>query len=149
MSSSLFYDCYAPCEDYNYPETKYVDGDKKFEEIKKDDILYFLKGNNMLQIKVKIQWHIAKGYCYITLIDHKIKNINFGSCRNANALDSKFKSVVYYNGYIIGTNKDTVIKMAIKRSNERIINIDKEIKRLSNSRITETKELEKLKKAYL
>lgn len=33
MSSSLFYDCYAPYE--TYPSTEYVEGDKKFGEIGK------------------------------------------------------------------------------------------------------------------
>ena len=40
MSSSLFYDCYAPYE--SYPSTIHVDGDKSFGEIQNNDSLYIL-----------------------------------------------------------------------------------------------------------
>ena len=107
MSSSLFYDCYATY-DYNYLHTKYVDGDKRFVDIKDGDILYFLKRNDILEIKVSRPWHMARGCYYISLNSNKIKTINFGTCHCGNTLESKNKSIAYYDGYIIGTNKDFI-----------------------------------------
>lgn len=39
MSSSLFYDCYASYE--TYPDTEYVEGDKKFGEVGIGGVLYY------------------------------------------------------------------------------------------------------------
>ena len=149
MSSSLFYDCYATY-DYNnyYSPTKYVDGDKRFVDIKDGDILYFLKRNNILEIKVSRSWHMARGCYYISLNSNKIKAINFGTCHSGNTLESKNKSIVYYDGYIIGTNKDSVINMAINDINDSINDIDKEISNLNSRKNATIKELEQFKRLY-
>ena len=47
MSSILFYDCYAPYP--VYAKTEYIDGDRKFGDLKKNDPL--LHAKDMLQIK--------------------------------------------------------------------------------------------------
>ena len=107
MSSSLFYDCYAPHE--TYPNTEYVEGDKKFGEIGIGGILYCLDGHDTLsELEVTNPFHVAKGNCYIT-IKGRGKNIDFGSHNCANVLEARNKSIVFYNGYIIGTNKESVI----------------------------------------
>ena len=149
MSSSLFYDCYATY-DYNnyYSPTKYVDGDKRFANIKDGDILYFLKRNDILEIKVSRPWHMARGCYYISLNSNKIKAINFGTCHSGNTLEAKNKSIVYYDGYIIGTNKDSVINMAINDINDSINNIDKEISNLKKRKNATIKELEQFKRLY-
>jgi hypothetical protein len=152
MSSSLFYDCYATYDYNNYSRTKYVDSDKRFVDIKEGDILYFLKRNDMfndiLEIKVSRPWHMARGCYYISLNSNKIKAINFGTCHSGNTLESKNKSIAYYDGYIIGTNKDSVINMAINDINDSINNIDKEISNLNSRKNATIKELEQFKRLY-
>ena len=152
MSSSLFYDCYATYDYNNYSRTKYVDGDKRFVDIKEGDILYFLKRNDMfndiLDIKVSRPWHMARGCYYISLNGNKIKAINFGTCHSGNTLESKNKSIVYYDGYIIGTVKDSVINMAINDMNDSINDIDKEISNFNRRKNATIKELEQFKRLY-
>ena len=107
MSSSLFYDRYASYE--TYPDTEYVEGDKKFGEIGIGGILYCLDGCDILsELKVTNSFHVAKGRCYIT-IKGRGKNIDFGSHNYVNVLQARDKSIVFYDGCIIGTNKESVI----------------------------------------
>ena len=110
MSSSLFYDCYAPYE--TYPRTEYVEGDKKFGEIGIGGILYYLdKYDTLSELEVTNPFHVAKGRWYIT-IKGRGKNIDFGSHNCANVLEARDKSIVFYEGGIIGTNKESVISKA-------------------------------------
>lgn len=107
MSSSLFYDCYAPYE--TYPDTEYVEGDKKFGEIGIGGILYCLDEYDTLsELEVTNPFHVAKGRCYIT-IKGRGKNIDFGSHNCVNVLQARDKSIVFCGGSIIGTNKQSVI----------------------------------------
>ena len=77
MSSSLFYDCYASYE--TYPDTEYVEGDKKFGEVGIGGVLYCLdRYDTLSELKVTNPFHVAKGRCYIT-IKGRGKNIDFGS----------------------------------------------------------------------
>lgn len=111
MSSSLFYDCYAPYE--TYPRTEYVEGDKKFGEIGIGGILYCLdRYDTLSELEVTNPFHVAKGRCYIT-IKGRGKNIDFGSQYCANVLEARDKSIVFYDGGIIGTNKESVISKAV------------------------------------
>lgn len=111
MSSSLFYDCYAPYE--TYPRTEYVEGDKKFGEIGIGGILYYLdRYDTLSELEVTNPFHVAKGRCYIT-IKGRGKNIDFGSQYCANVLEARDKSIVLYGGGIIGTNKESVIAKAV------------------------------------
>ena len=107
MSSSLFYDCYTPYE--TYPDTEYVEGDKKFGEIGIGGILYCLdRYDTLSELEVMKPFHVAKGRCYIT-IKGRGKNIDFGSHNCGNVLQARDKSIVFYDGGIIGTNKESVI----------------------------------------
>ena len=107
MSSSLFYDCYAPYE--TYTDTEYVEGDKKFGEIGVGGILYCLDEYDTLsELEVTNPFHVAKGRCYIT-IKGRGKNIDFGSHNCVNVLQARDKSIVFCGGSIIGTNKKSVI----------------------------------------
>ena len=111
MSSSLFYDCYAPYE--TYPRTEYVEGDKKFGEIGIGGILYCLdRYDTLSELEVTNPFHVAKGRCYIT-IKGRGKNIDFGGHNCANVLEARDKSIVFYEGGIIGTNKESVISEAV------------------------------------
>ena len=111
MSSSLFYDCYARYE--TYPRTEYVEGDKKFGEIGIGGILYCLdRYDTLSELEVTNPFHVAKGHCYIT-IKGRGKNIDFGSHNCVNVLEARDKSIVFYEGGIIGTNKESVISEAV------------------------------------
>ena len=108
MSSSLFYDCYAPYE--TYPKTEYVEGDKKFGEIEIGGVLYCLdRYDSLTELEVTNPFHVTKGHCYIT-IKGRGKNIDFGSHNCVNVLEARDKSIVFYDGGIIGTNKKSVIE---------------------------------------
>ena len=122
MSSSLFYDCYAPYE--SYPSTIHVDGDKSFGEIQNNDSLYILvcdhKGYRFDELKVIKSWHSLHGNKYISCLRGKKKfNINFGltNCWNCGH-ESKDNSIILYNGYIIGTNKESLYNYECKKLQE-------------------------------
>lgn len=108
MSSSLFYDCYASYD--TYPDTEYVEGDKKFGEIGIGGILYCLdRYDTLSELEVTNPFHVTKGRCYIT-IKGRGKNIDFGAHKCTNVLEARNKSIVFYNDNIIGTNKESVVK---------------------------------------
>ena len=122
MSSSLFYDCYVPYE--SYPNTIHIDGDKSFGELRNNDILYILvcdcKGYRFDELKVIKSWHSLRGNQYISCLRGKKKfNINFGpaNCWNCGH-NSKENSIILYNGYIIGTNKESLYKYKRKKLQE-------------------------------
>ena len=112
MSSSLFYDCYAPYE--TYAETVKIEGCKNFSEIKIGDILYIIEHDNngyhFVELKVINPWHEAKGKCYISCLKGKKKfYINFGTIHCGNVIyGSKYSSIVFYDGYTIGTDKESL-----------------------------------------
>ncbi len=113
MSSSLFYDCYAPYEE-SYSETIEVTGCKKFGDIKAGDILYMIvhdsNGYSFAELKVTNPWHTAKGKYYISCLKGKRKlYIDFGKMNYPNVIYfSKNSSIVLYDGYIIGTSKEVL-----------------------------------------
>lgn len=114
MSSSLFDNWGSSYE--SYPNTDYVKGDKKFIELKKGDILYALSedldGNYQWEeLIITNPWHDAKGHCYISCkkSNGKKYNINFGPNNYANVrVDGPDNSIVYYDGSVIGTNKESI-----------------------------------------
>jgi hypothetical protein len=107
MSSSLFYDCYAPYE--TYPKTEYVEGDKKFGEIGIGGILYCLdRYDTLSELEVTNPFHVTKGHCYIT-IKGRGKNMDFGSHNCVNVVEARDKSIVFNDDGIIGTNKKSII----------------------------------------
>lgn len=119
MSSSLFYDCYAPYE--SYPSTIHIDGDKSFGELQNNDILYILiydcEGYRFDELKVSNSWHASHGHQYISCLRGKKKfNIDFGpnNCWNV-SYESKENSIILYDGYIIGTNKKSIYNYGLKK----------------------------------
>ena len=159
MSSSLFYDCYAPYE--SYPSTFKNDGDKTFGELKEGDVLYLLhysmdKGEEeytykIVPLTVTKPWHESKGHCYITCVEDKNKKhyINFGPSNCWNVYEeSKNSSIVCYKterswrSEYVGTNKDNVIKCErqwyeseIEKLNRQIADKQKKIDKLNMVRI--------------
>ena len=125
MSSSLFYDCYAPYP--VYAKTEYINGDRKFGDLKKNDIIYWLrytKNTNekefsfkVIPLFVKYPWHEAKGHFYITAVEKNNKKhyIDFGesNCWNVRE-ESKNSSIVEYvkkfGDKFIGTNINSLVK---------------------------------------
>ena len=136
MSASIFADFYMPYS--SYLKTEYIEGDIKFSELKPGDILYYLdRYDKMKTIKVISSWHISKNHCYIG-VSGKLRNIDFGEV-NGNTLDSKNASIVYYQSGYIGTNKESVIKIAIQKLSEesdkitiQLQGIPKELNELNN-----------------
>lgn len=128
MSSSVFYDCCAPYEYYS--RTIKVKGYKNFGDIKAGDTLYMIvrdsNGYSFVELKVTNPWHIEKEKYYISCL--KGKNgfyINFGSANCDNVIhDSKNSSIVFYNGYTIGTSKEVIYNY----KNEKLLEEFKEIK---------------------
>ena len=111
MSSSLFYDCYAPYE--TYANTIEVEGVKNFGDIKAGDLLYMIVGNSnsgysFAELNVTKPWHTAKGKYYISCLNGKKRfYIDFGPMNCANVrYDSKSSSIVLYDGHTIGTSKE-------------------------------------------
>lgn len=114
MSSSLFYDCYAPYEE-SYSKTIEVTGCKKFGDIKAGDLLYMIVGNSnsgysFAELKVTNPWHAAKGKYYISCLKGKRRlYIDFGKMNCPNVIYfSKNSSIVLYDGYTIGTSKEVL-----------------------------------------
>ena len=69
----------------------------------------------------------------------KLRNIDFGEANCANTLDSKNASIAYYQSGYIGTNKESVIKIAIQKLSEesdkittQLQGIQKELNELNN-----------------
>lgn len=125
MSSSLFYDGMS-----YYPKTIKVKGCKNFGDIKAGDNLYTIvrdsSGYSFVEFKVANPWHTEKGEYYISCLKgEKEFCINFGSENCANVVhDSKNSSIVFYNGYTIGTSKEILYNY----KNEKLLEEFKEIK---------------------
>ena len=132
MSSSLFYDCYAPYE--TYPGTEYVEGDVKFCELKEGDKLYYLnEDNNLKEMVVTRSWYTHSGYCYIKVKDSYFKTINFGPSNCENVIDDSFNnSIVYYDDCVIGTNKESVIKTERRNIEKHLNKLEKEVAQLKD-----------------
>lgn len=137
MSSSLFYDCYEPY--VSYPHTIHVDGDKSFGELQNDDILYILiydcNGYRFDELKVINSWHLSRGNQYISCLRKKKRfNINFGptNCWNCSH-GSKENSIILYDGYVIGTNKESIYNYKCKKLQEEFELAKKQCNSISNS----------------
>lgn len=115
----------------DFPKTHYVNGDKKFSEIKKDDILYCLtEDNKLIEVKVTNPLHESRDYHYVITYNNN-KTINFGQTSCGNVRDVEFTSIAdfyRYNGCLIygarfavvGTNKETVIQYQLRRYYEKV-----------------------------
>lgn len=139
MSSSLFnsygmYDTYAP--------TQYSDGDKRFEEIDVDDILYYVsKYGEIDEIVSKGKLKQYKDSIILSTIRNgKNFTINFGSSNCGNTYNSYKNSIMSYNQGYIGTNKNSIIELLIKDNIEKLNKLFIEINSIKFS-INKLKEL--------
>ena len=122
MSSSLFDSCVIDHSSYYYASTKYVDGDKKFKDVDKGDILYFVSYQGELE-EITANGKLKKSNGKLMLSTTKGGKrfiVNFGSLNVGNTFDSYEQSMVrILNGYL-GTNKQSVIAQLIKEQQEEL-----------------------------
>ena len=149
MSASLFYNDMS-----NIPENylEYIEGEKKFGELQKNDVIYIgkYKGYDAIKVyEVKLKdakLHTSKDYfVYLSLDNKNIKKATFGP-KNGSRWFGEGRSystelipmssicVTYGNLTAFGTNKDTVIEYikkgvndSIKEINEQIISLESKI----------------------
>lgn len=148
MSVSLFYSDMS-----NIPENYlvYIDGEKKFSELQKNDVIYIgmfkYDAIKVYEVKLKdTKLHTSKDYfVYLSLDNKNIKKAIFGP-KNGNRWFGQGYSystelipessicVTYGNLTAFGTNKDTVIEYikkgindSIKETNEQIISLESRI----------------------
>lgn len=120
MSSSLF-DSFDMNDAYHAP-TKYLDGDKRFEEIDADDILYYVsKYGEIDKIISKGKLKQYKNHIILSTIRNgKQFTIDFGTTNCGNTYDSYKKSIIAFDLGYIGTNKDSIIELLIKEKQEKL-----------------------------
>jgi len=114
MSSSLFSDFYTSYE--IYPKTEYVEGDKKFGDLKVGDKLYLIDVLSLTTLIVTKELHKHNGKTYLSCITEgnrkEKKNLCFGPNDSANVLMSGNQSILYYGDEArIGTNLESVKKI--------------------------------------
>ena len=143
----------------NIPEKYlvYIDGEKKFGELQKNDVIYigmYTRGSiEVYEIKLKDnKFHTTKDYfIYLSLDNKNIKKAIFGpkfasrwfggNYSYSNELIPKSSiCVTYGNLTAFGTNKDTVIEYikkgindSIKHTNEQIISLESKISKMKKS----------------
>jgi hypothetical protein len=149
MSVSLFYNDMS-----NIPENYlvYIDGEKKFGELQKNDVIYIgaYKYDSIKVYEVKLKdnkFHTSKDYfVYLSLDNKNIKKATFGPKNGNRWFGKEYGSystelipessicVTYGNLTAFGTNKDTVIEYikkgindSIKEINEQIISLESKI----------------------
>jgi uncharacterized hydantoinase/oxoprolinase family protein len=149
MSVSLFYNDMS-----NIPENYlvYIDGEKKFGELQKNDVIYIgaYKYDSIKVYEVKLKdnkFHTSKDYfVYLSLDNKNIKKATFGPKNGNRWFGKEYGSystelipessicVTYGNLTAFGTNKDTVIEYikkgindSIKQINEQIISLESKI----------------------
>lgn len=149
MSTSLFYSDMS-----NIPQNylEYIEGEKKFGELQKNDVIYIgmYKGYDNIKVyEVKLKdnkFHTSKDYfVYLSLDNKNIKKATFGP-KNGNRwfgqgysysmelIPESSVCVSYGNLAAFGTNKDTVIEYikkgindSIKETKEQIISLESKI----------------------
>lgn len=148
MSESLFYSDMS-----NIPENylEYIDGEKKFGELQKNDVIYIgmYKYDAIKVYEVKLKddkLHTSKDYfLYLSLNNKNIKKASFGPkygsrwfgqgyIYSTELIPESSICVTYGNLTAFGTNKDTVIEYikkgvddSIKQINEQIISLESKI----------------------
>ena len=148
MSASLFYSDMS-----NIPENYlvYIDGEKKFGELQKNDVIYIgmYKYDSIKIYEVKLKdnkFHTSKDYfVYLSLENKNIKKATFGPKNGSRWFGQGYSystevipessiCVTYGNLVAFGTNKDTVIEYikkgindSIKQTNEKIILLESQI----------------------
>lgn len=126
MSSSLF-DYYGSYE--YFPYTTYSEGDKKFEEIDKGDILYYVSRNGEVEELIS-NGKMKKNKRYLvlsTLRNGKRFILNFGPLNIGNVYDSYKNSIMSFEMGYIGTNKKSVAKKLIEEEDKKFKKLFTEI----------------------
>lgn len=120
MSSSLF-DSFGRNNDY-YRPTKYSDGDKRFEEIDTNDILYYVSQYGEIEeIISKGKLKQYKNHIILSTIKNgKQFTIDFGTTNCSNTYECYKNSITAYNYGYIGTNKKSIIELLIKYNQEKL-----------------------------
>ena len=118
MSSSLI-DSYGSYE--YFPHTTYSKGDKKFEEVDKGDILYYISRNGDLE-EIISNGRMKQNKRYLelsTLRNGKRFILNFGPLSVGNVYDSYKNSIMSFEMGYIGTNKKSVVKKLIEEEDKK------------------------------
>ena len=121
MSSSIF-DSFVVDSSYYYAPTKYFDGDKKFEDVDKGDILYFVSYQGELE-EITANGKLKQSKGKLTLSTTKRGKrfiVDFGSLSVGNTFDSYQNSMVRILDGYLGTNKQSVITQLIKEQQEEL-----------------------------
>jgi hypothetical protein len=123
MSSSLFDLCSFEANSYYYAPTKYVDGDKKFKDVDKGDILYFVshQGDHIEEIISNGKLKRSNGK--LTLSTNRSGKrfiVDFGTLNYTGTYDGYKNSMVWIPGGYLGTNKQSVISQLIKEQQEEL-----------------------------
>jgi hypothetical protein len=126
MSSSIF-DSYRSYE--YYPKTLYSKGDKKFEEVDKGDILYYVSSNGDVE-EIISNGRIKKNKHHLVLStsrNGKRLVLNFGPLNVANVYYSYKNSIMSFEMGYIGTNKKSVVKKLIEDEDKKFKKLFTEI----------------------
>lgn len=158
MSASLFYSDMS-----NIPQNYlvYIDGEKKFGELQKNDVIYIGKYKydsiKVYEVKLKdTKFHTSKDYfVYLSLDNKNFKKATFGP-KNGNRwfgqgysystalIPESSVCVTYGNLMAFGTNKDTVIEYIKKGINDSIKKTNEQINALNSQIWVKKKSLENI-----
>jgi hypothetical protein len=158
MSASLFYSDMS-----NIPENYlvYIDGEKKFGELQKNDVIYIgmYKYDSIKIYEVKLKdtkFHTSKDYyVYLSLDNKRFKKATFGPKNGSRWFGQGYSystelipessiCVTYGNLMAFGTNKDTVIEYIKKGINDSIKQTNEQINALNSQIWVKKKSLENI-----
>ena len=158
MSASLFYSDMS-----NIPENYlvYIDGEKKFGELQKNDVIYIgmYKYDSIKIYEVKLKdtkFHTSKDYyVYLSLDNKRFKKAIFGPKNGSRWFGQGYSystelipessiCVTYGNLVAFGTNKDTVIEYIKKGINDSIEQTNEQINALNSQICVKKKSLENI-----
>lgn len=140
MSSSLF-DSFVGYE--GFPYTSYSEGDKKFEEIDKGDILYYVSRNGDIE-EIISNGRMKKNKHHLILSTSRNGKrfiLNFGPLNIGNVYDSYKNSIMSFEKGYIGTDKKSVVKKLIEEEQEKFKKLSVEISNIQ-IHLTKLNELE-------
>ena len=158
MSASLFYSDMS-----NIPENYlvYIDGEKKFGELQKNDVIYIgmYKYDSIKIYEVKLKdtkFHTSKDYyVYLSLDNKNFKKATFGPKNGSRWFGQGYSystelipessiCVTYGNLVAFGTNKDTVIEYIKKGIDDSIKQTNEQINALNSQICIKKKSLENI-----
>ena len=158
MSASLFYSDMS-----NIPQNYlvYIDGEKKFGELQKNDVIYIgmYKYDSIKIYEVKLKdtkFHTSKDYyVYLSLDNKRFKKAMFGPKNGSRWFGQGYSystelipessiCVTYGNLIAFGTNKDTVIEYIKKGINDSIKQTNEQISALNSQICIKKKSLENI-----